>query len=680
MEIDKAKINPLATAACKRLQDHGFKAYLVGGCVRDLLMGVSPKDWDITTNATPEQSMEIFPKNFPSGIEHGTITAILGPSKEEFEITTFRTEGSYSNGRSPDSVSFVQSVDDDLSRRDLTINAIAYDPVSGEIVDPFGGLKDIQNKVIKAVGNPDTRFLEDGLRTLRVARFASRFGFSVDESTKDAIANNLSTLSKVSKERVRDELLKTLRTPDPATGLHILMDSGAIQVMDPLLANLSNSVIDSLNNCNGSIEVKLALLLSDFTIQDVVACLKRLKCSNSEVKKVSFLLSCLEKYKIFEASQDKVSARKFLSFVKDNAPDSYELSLNDFVILAKCLDLGSISSLEKFFNDKVISRKELNISGNDLISRLEMKPGPTIKQTLDKLYDAVKEDPELNNTETLLELAKKFEKIANYSLSMVKKAQKDWWRLSDSEEDDLLNKEYDFGNGLKFKPKDIPDLAKMVEIPAGPEAHHPEKNQLLHNNLVFDKAKEKSDDPMVWFGAALHDLGKSYTDPALFPKHHGHEEGGVIPVEKLSDMLGVPDDWKEFASLVADNHLRCHTSGNLTEKSLKKLFSLFKNDREKFDKFILSCESDAQGRLGNFSNERYPQRDALLRKWDEGFEDKSSQKSDLAISGNDLMDLFDLKPGKELGNIMKKLKEAVKDDPNLNDKHILVGLAKQLLR
>lgn len=262
---------------------------------------------------------------------------------------------------------------------------------------------------------------------------------------------------------------------------------------------------------------------------------------------------------------------------------------------------------------------------------------------------------------------------------MIKTSQKDWWRLSDSEEKDLLNKEYDFGNGMKFKASDIVDLAKMVEIPAGPQQHHPERNQLLHNNLVFDKSKEKSDDPMVWFGAAMHDLGKSYTDPSMFPKHHGHEAAGVAPVENVSNMLGVSDEWKEFAKLVAENHLRCHTSDSLTDKSLKKLFSLFKNDREKFDKFILSCESDAQGRLGDFSEQPYKQRDNLLRKWDDGFEDKSSQKSDLAISGKDLMNLFDLKQGKELGKIMNNIKDIVEEDPSMNDRSILINIVRNLL-
>lgn len=413
MIFDKSKVNPLASLVCKTLQDNGFKSYLVGGCVRDLLMGISPKDWDITTNAIPEQSMEIFPKNFPSGIEHGTITAILGPSKEEFEITTFRTEGTYSNGRSPDSVSFVQSVDDDLSRRDLTINAIAYDPISDKIVDPFGGVNDIENRVIKAVGDPNKRFLEDGLRTLRVARFASRFGFSVDESTKDAISNNLSTLSKVSKERVRGELFKTLKTSDPATGINILIDSGAISVMDPLLSSLNRSTVNKLNNCDGSILVKLALLLSDYSVRDVVSCLKRLKCSNSEVNKVSFLLSCLDKYNAFKLNPDIIYARRFLSLIKDSSTDSYESSLKDFIDLGKALDLQSLQLLEGFFNDKIVSRKEMNISGNDLISKLGLKPGPQIKSILDKLYDKVKENPELNEANKLLELAKSFEKMRN---------------------------------------------------------------------------------------------------------------------------------------------------------------------------------------------------------------------------------------------------------------------------
>src|ERR1035437_369483 len=175
--------------------------------------------------------------------------------------------------------------------------------------------------------------------------------------------------------------------------------------------------------------------------------------------------------------------------------------------------------------------------------------------------------------------------------TLVKVGAKEWWRLSDPEEKDLLNKEYDFGNGLKFKAKDIPELASQIDAPAGPTEHHPEKNALLHTNLVFDQAKKISNDPMVWFAALLHDLGKSYTDKNIWPKQHGHEELGVPYVEHVSDLLGVTPEWKEFAKLVTFNHLNCHRAKELSPKSLRKLFGLFNNDKKSFMNFISTCEA-----------------------------------------------------------------------------------------
>jgi len=681
ISLDTSKIAPKAIEVCKMLQDSGYQAYLVGGCVRDLLMGTSPKDWDIATNAKPEETKAIFPKTYDTGIAHGTITVGMGPTvADHFEVTTYRTEGEYSDGRRPDSVAFVDNIESDLARRDLTINAIAYDPVNNRIVDPFGGLQDLNSKKIKAVGDPNERFSEDGLRTMRVARFAARLGFDVDPKTQEAIANNLSVLAKVSKERMRDELTKTLVTRNPAVGLNILQQTGALGVLGPAFINSQiASTFPQVDACQGSMETRVAVLLHHNDAGAIGNALRDLKFSNAEMKKILFPLVAAKEFTKFSQTPSGLEARKFLSFVKNTGPEGFDKSLSEFLAYADAVGI-STNELKNSLHEPVISRKELDISGNDLMSQLNMKPGPDIKRVLDKLYDEVLSNPELNQKSKLLELASKFEKMAVSALNsvLVKKAQ-DWWRLSPEEEKDLLNKEFDLGNGIKFRAGDIPELASQVEVPAGPELHHPEKNQLLHNNLVYDQAKKISDDPMIWYAAILHDLGKSYTDKEKWPHQYGHEVGGVPYVERVSNVLGVPESWKEFAMLVAEHHLKCHRAKELSPKGLRKLFESFKGDKKLFHAYLTTCEADARGRLGGLSERPYDQKDYLARKIEEGFAPKKNPVSDLAISGNDLISLFGLKPGPELGKIISTIKEMVAADPMLNDRETLLDIAKGLL-
>jgi tRNA nucleotidyltransferase (CCA-adding enzyme) len=678
--LDRSKINPKAIEVCRMLQENGFQAYLVGGCVRDLFMGVTPKDWDVATNAKPFQIKKVFPKTYDTGLQHGTITVIMGPTvADHFEVTTYRVEGEYSDGRRPDSVDFVDNINEDLARRDLTINAIAYDPVNNKIVDPFGGLNDINNKVIKAVGDPNERFAEDGLRTMRVARFAARLGFSVDPKTKDAIADNLETLSKVSKERIRDELTKTLMTNSPSIGLNILWSTRALKVLGPAFS--SSAILQTfpaIDACKGVMETKLAVLLNTLPISQVEVTMRDLKFSNTEIKKVLFLMLAKQELNKFNSEPSPLSARKFLAFIKNNGPDGYEKSLVEFINFADALHLAGLEQLRNMLTEKAISRKELDISGHDLMTHLNMQPGPKIKQVLDKLYNEVLTNPELNEKSKLLELAKQFESIAHTCLrQIVIKASDEWWRLSDSEEKDLLEKEYDFGGGLKFKAKDIPELASQVKVPAGPIEHHPEKNQLLHTQMVFEQAKKLSDDPMVWFAALLHDLGKSFTDPKQWPKQHDHEALGVPYVEQVSNLLGVTPEWKEFAKLVAKNHLSCHRIKELSPKALRKLFELFKNDKDKFMAYITACEADAKGRLG-FADRPYPQKDFAIETWDKGLP-LLNPKSDLAISGDDLIQQFGLKQGPEVGKILKQIKDLVAANPDMNDREYLLDYVRTLL-
>ena len=205
------------------LERYGYEGYVVGGAVRDFLMEKNPHDWDIATNARPEQVKELFSKVIDTGIKHGTVTVMDGG--EGYEITTYRSDGDYSDGRHPDEVVFVGSIEEDLSRRDFTINAMAMN-VRGNIVDPFGGMEDIQKGMIRCVGSPDDRFSEDALRMIRAVRFESKLGFSLEENTKQAISRNTDKLSSVSMERIRDEFTKTLVSDHPKVGFVSAYETG----------------------------------------------------------------------------------------------------------------------------------------------------------------------------------------------------------------------------------------------------------------------------------------------------------------------------------------------------------------------------------------------------------------------------------------------------------------------
>lgn len=196
----------------EQIQKHGFEAYAVGGCVRDSLLGRTPDDWDITTSAKPQEVKAIFPRTIDTGIEHGTVTVMMG--KEGFEVTTYRIDGAYLDGRHPESVEFSSNLVEDLKRRDFTINAMAYNEQQG-LVDVFEGIEDMQRKVIRCVGNPKERFGEDALRMMRAIRFSAQLGFEIEEETYRAVEELAPTLEKVSMERIQVELVKTLLSAHP---------------------------------------------------------------------------------------------------------------------------------------------------------------------------------------------------------------------------------------------------------------------------------------------------------------------------------------------------------------------------------------------------------------------------------------------------------------------------------
>ena len=233
MSAKKIKLPPLLTDFGKVFSEAGFKAYLVGGAVRDMFMKIPAHDWDIATNATPQDVIGLFKFVVPTGIEHGTVTVHY--KGNEIEVTTFRTESGYSDGRHPDSINYAATIEEDLARRDFTMNAIAASLEDGLVVDPYGGQEDIKNKVIRTVGAPHERFMEDGLRPVRALRFASKLAFSIEKDTYSEIFKKeiQEKVASISIERFRDEFEKIMASPKPSVGLKLLEETGLLSIFIP---------------------------------------------------------------------------------------------------------------------------------------------------------------------------------------------------------------------------------------------------------------------------------------------------------------------------------------------------------------------------------------------------------------------------------------------------------------
>ena len=267
----------------------GYAAYVVGGCVRDSLLGLTPHDWDLCTSALPQQVMKLFgaQRCIPTGLQHGTVT--VKQSGALYEITTFRTEGTYTDGRHPDEVHFVPDVRKDLARRDLTINAMAYNEKEG-LVDPFGGQADLQSGIVRAVGVPRQRFTEDALRILRLYRFAARFGFAIDPPTAQAAQELCAHLDCVSVERIEEELVKLLSAPAPAAYL----DKKILLVILPELSSealaAAKPVVDACPAGAENLPIRLAALLYSLGEDGIRRTLKRLRCSNACIEETAVLV------------------------------------------------------------------------------------------------------------------------------------------------------------------------------------------------------------------------------------------------------------------------------------------------------------------------------------------------------------------------------------------------------
>ena len=436
---------------------HGYKAYLVGGAVRDMLMGKEPHDWDVTTDATPEQVMSIFRKVIPTGIAHGTVTVHF--MKNEIEVTTFRTESDYSDGRHPDKVEYTGNIEEDLSRRDFTINAIASYLGDGTITDPFHGRDDIKRKVIRTVGNPLERFSEDGLRPVRAVRFSAQLGFEIERETLKAISEPeiLKKTSGISLERFRDELLKLMKAEKPSAGLKLMEESGILDIFIPEFKKCRGCIqgdfrgyhqFDVLDHlfyaCDGAPaskqNVRLAALFHDIGKPDVKRVIPtpqgdqftfynheaksqqitkeilfRLKFSNAEITNICHLVV----NHMFNYTQDWTDAavRRFLAKIQaENLEDLYDLRLADIYGMNNAPVRGQDSRTIALLNElkdrisketeknSVLSLKQLAVNGKDLMKN-GISAGKDLGFVLNQLLETVLEDPTQNEKEQLIKIA-----------------------------------------------------------------------------------------------------------------------------------------------------------------------------------------------------------------------------------------------------------------------------------
>ena len=376
----------------------GYAAYVVGGCVRDSLLGLTPHDWDLCTSALPQQGMELFGEErcIPTGLQHGTVTVKQGGGL--YEITTFRTEGTYTDGRHPDEVHFVPDVREDLARRDFTINAMAYNANEG-LIDPFGGQADLQSGILRAVGVPHQRFTEDALRILRLYRFAARFGFSIDPPTAQAAQELCAHLDCVSVERIEEELAKLLSAPAPAAYLDEKILGVVLRELSPEALAAAKPVVDACPAGEQALPVRLAALLLSLGEDGTRRTLRRLRCSNACIEETAVLVR--EVVSGVPVSLN-IYARRLLG--KYNLCTVQRLAaLGTALQPERSADFAALSELaEQLDADGVCCRvSQLAVNGRDLMAA-GIPAGPGIRKVLEALLDGVIREEYPNERQALL--------------------------------------------------------------------------------------------------------------------------------------------------------------------------------------------------------------------------------------------------------------------------------------
>ena len=422
------------------LTEAGFEAYVVGGCVRDAILGRDAADWDITTNALPSQVKALFPRTLDTGLQHGTVTVMQG--KEGFEVTTYRIDGEYLDGRHPDKVTFTPSLLEDLKRRDFTVNAMAYNEKEG-LVDAFGGLEDLERRRIRCVGDPRERFTEDALRILRAVRFSAQLDFTIEEKTRAALSEFAPRLLKVSAERIQTELVKLLTSSHPEV-FRVVWETGISAVILPEFDACMDTPQNNPHHCWSVGEhtlraltfvepdkvLRLAVLLHDIgkpPVRTTDECgidhfyshaqkgaemaggiLRRLKFDNDTRKRVARLVQVHDDLQI--AAAQRSVRRAVYRIGADLFPDYLKLRRAD--IMAQNPDvrqekLNELARIEEMYQkileaQQCLSLKDLAVTGRDLIEA-GMQPGPELGRTLNQLLELVIEHPEYNTKESLLE-------------------------------------------------------------------------------------------------------------------------------------------------------------------------------------------------------------------------------------------------------------------------------------
>ena len=387
-------------ALARIFNKHSYSLYLVGGAVRDYILKKENSDYDLTTSATPDEVKVMFKRTIDTGIKHGTVTVIF--SGEHYEITTFRTEGDYSDSRHPDSVTFVRSLEEDLKRRDFTINALACDIITGEIIDLHGGTDDLEKGIIRAIGIPEDRFDEDALRMFRACRFAAKLDFTIEENTLKAIKSLHGNIRKVSVERIKDEMDKLLLSPCPVRGLEYLENTGLMEEIIPEIT-LTNSLKEAIRLAkenNLPLTSLYAILFSGMSAQDTEKALMHLKASNREKKEITLLSSGLGN---IPYDNTPVSIRRLIKkYGKENILPLF--TLRRAYGYTEEEDIRYEEKVkEELEKDPALEIKDLDITGKDL--EAIVKPGPEMGRMLNYLLDEVIKNSRLNNRDDLLELA-----------------------------------------------------------------------------------------------------------------------------------------------------------------------------------------------------------------------------------------------------------------------------------
>lgn len=420
------------------LQNAGFEAYVVGGCVRDSILGRQPEDWDITTSATPGETKALFEKTFDTGIKHGTVTILL--DREGFEVTTYRIDGKYEDNRHPKEVTFTRSLKEDLLRRDFTINAMAYNEKEG-LVDIFGGLTDLKEKRIRCVGDAKQRFLEDALRILRGIRFAAQLGFSIEDETRAGMRELAPTLRKISAERIQAELIKMLVSDRPGLLLEAYelgITAQFLPEFDRLMKteqetphhmyNVGEHTIHAIENVRTDKILRLTMLLHDmgkpalktmdvsgrahfkkhaFESEKIAGnVLRRLRFDNDTLRKVTRLVY----YHDYRMPAEAENVRRAVNRIGEDL-FSYYMEVRRADVLAQSMyrreeKIRNLDEIEELYSDVVkkeqcVSLKKLAVTGKDLIEA-GMEPGKEIGKKLNELLELVIEKPELNTKKELL--------------------------------------------------------------------------------------------------------------------------------------------------------------------------------------------------------------------------------------------------------------------------------------